>query len=300
MRRGTTLNDLMAWDNTLFDGITLNDKINHGTLVSAIMFQCGLQPVLYQDYDVFKSQVHWWFAAHKWNFDRLVKLIELEYNPLWNKDGVITHTETREYEGTENETFDGDVANTGTVKHDTDGTESHSGTDTETITYNSTLSTNGSLNGNESTNEQTDGTRNTTNIHSVMGFNATSWQDTDKDTFDETSSETKTGSKTNEETTNGTETKTGTDQTQKQYGENIKNIETLTETHNTNASTDTNRDRQERNLTTIKTKDVEQGNIGVTTSQAMFKEEVELLGGFNLYQWIARKFDNDLMMGVYI
>lgn len=41
------------------------------------------------------------------------------------------------------------------------------------------------------------------------------------------------------------------------------------------------------------------GNIGVTTSQTMFLSEVDLLGGFNAYQFIAEMFSKDLMLSIW-
>lgn len=41
------------------------------------------------------------------------------------------------------------------------------------------------------------------------------------------------------------------------------------------------------------------GNIGVTTSQAMFQEELDLLGGFNAYQYIIEKFSDDCMLSIW-
>lgn len=41
------------------------------------------------------------------------------------------------------------------------------------------------------------------------------------------------------------------------------------------------------------------GNIGVTTTQAMFLEELNLLGGFNAYQFIAEMFSRDLMLSIW-
>ena len=41
------------------------------------------------------------------------------------------------------------------------------------------------------------------------------------------------------------------------------------------------------------------GNIGVTTSQAMFLAEVDLLGGFNAYQFITEMFAKDLMLSIW-
>lgn len=41
------------------------------------------------------------------------------------------------------------------------------------------------------------------------------------------------------------------------------------------------------------------GNIGVLTTQAMFQEELSLLGGFNAYQFIAEMFSKDLMLSIW-
>lgn len=41
------------------------------------------------------------------------------------------------------------------------------------------------------------------------------------------------------------------------------------------------------------------GNVGVTTTQAMFMEELNLLGGFNAYQFIAEMFSKDLMLSIW-
>lgn len=41
------------------------------------------------------------------------------------------------------------------------------------------------------------------------------------------------------------------------------------------------------------------GNVGVTTTQAMFQEELALLGGFNAYQYIAEMFSRDLMLSIW-
>lgn len=41
------------------------------------------------------------------------------------------------------------------------------------------------------------------------------------------------------------------------------------------------------------------GNIGVTTNQQMIEQELELLKSFNIYEWIASRFEDDLFLTVY-
>lgn len=286
MRSGTTLNDFMQWDNTLFDGITLPSDIEHGILVSSIMLRCGLQNPVYEDYDVFKSQVHIWFSAHEWNFTRLVRLIKEEYNPLWNKDGV----ETREIDHTRDETES--VLRDVTTQNDTDrtegtnathtGSETHSGNDVRNITE--TLGETGS--------RSLQGSDSYTDTHQVKGFNASDWQDTDRTTHEGSKNETENTSR------GGTNTTADTFAHGEKIDTNNTDIQNVTETIGQTGKTDDDTTRtlnRGKTLETFKS----QGNIGVTTSQAMFLEEVNLLDGFNLYDWIAKKFDDDLMLGVY-
>lgn len=302
MRSGTTLNDFMQWDNTLFDGITLPSDIDHGILVSSIMLRCGLQNPVYEHYDVFKSQVHIWFSAHEWNFTRLVNLIKENYNPLWNKDGY----EEREIDHTRDETES--VLRDVTTQNDTDrtegtnathtGSETHSGNDVRNITE--TLGETGSetVNGSGSKTLQSGDTY--TDTHQVKGFNASDWQDTDR--TNHTGDKNETESTTNNQTTSTQRGGSNTTADTFTHGEKIDTNNTdqqnVTETIGQTGKTD---DDTTRTLNRGKTleKFRAYGNIGVTTSQAMFLEEVNLLDGFNLYDWIAKKFDDDLMLGVY-
>ena len=280
MRSGSTLNDFMQWDNTLFDGIVLNSAIDHGLLVSTIMLRCGLQNPLYEHYDVFKSQVKTWFAAHEWNFDKLVKLIQYEYEPLWNKE----YNEEREITTT-NEKGGADTTTVnGTIAVD----DTHSGTDARSITdtfgETGTFSENGEVNENGSSSNQSQ------QINSVKGFNATDWQETDKiDTNGSASNQGTTTSTRNSNTGRGGSNNTLDNLT---HGLRVESDTVSNETSRT--------DYGETNAGTQKETYKGYGNIGVMSSQDLFKQELELLDGFNLYEWIAKKFDDDLMIGVYV
>lgn len=41
------------------------------------------------------------------------------------------------------------------------------------------------------------------------------------------------------------------------------------------------------------------GNIGVTTTQQMIEQEIDLMERFNIYQWISKQFSADLMLQLY-
>lgn len=280
MRSGSTLNDFMQWDNTLFDDIVLNAAIDHGLLVSTIMLRCGLQNPLYEHYDVFKSQVKTWFAAHEWNFDKLVKLIQYEYEPLWNKE----YNEERDIT-TSNAKGGADTTTVnGTIAVD----DTHSGTDARSITdtfgETGTFSENGQVNENGSANNQSE------QINSVKGFNATDWQETDKINTNGSSSDQRATTETRSSNTG----RGGSNNTLDNLTHGLR-VESDTVSNETSRT-----DYGETNAGTQKETYKGYGNIGVMSSQELFKQELELLDGFNLYEWIAKKFDDDLMIGVYV
>lgn len=280
MRSGSTLNDFMQWDNTLFDDIVLNAVIDRGLLVSTIMLRCGLQNPLYEHYDVFKSQVKTWFAAHEWNFNKLVKLIQYEYEPLWNKE----YNEEREITTTNAKGGADTTTVNGTIEVD----DTHSGTDARSITdtfgETGTYSENGTVAENGSSNNQSQ------QINSVKGFNATDWQETDKiDTTGSASDQRNTTEQKSSNTGRGGSNSTLDNLT---HGLHVESDTVSKETSRT--------DYGETNAGAQKETYKGYGNIGVMSSQDLFKQEIELLDGFNLYEWIAKKFDDDLMIGVYV
>lgn len=328
MRRGTTLSDLMQWDNTLFEGIIIPEEVHHGTLVSSIMLNCGLMEVLYQDYDVFKSHVHVWFAAHQWNIEKLVNLIKQNYEPLWNYNKYEELSGNKNYDGTKTTNEQRDTDKTGnvttTIDHDKSVNDQYGGADTM-----SRVDTFGEVNGrnlatdnsktttnNLQTNTTTGETETTsgTTTKSVTAFNTDAWQPVEKveesrnRQLNGTETETKTGTVTEVGTVDetGETTKTGSNQRQdtETFG---KTLDTTTdeqvtevETHNTHEDRDTTGSELDKNTTTTTESNHIYGNVGLTTYQKMFFEEFDVLDGINLYDWIVRRFTNDLMVGVYI
>lgn len=328
MRRSTTLSDLMQWDNTLFENIILPPEVNHGVLVSSIMLQCGLMEVLYQDYDVFRSHVHVWFAAHEWNIEKLVNLIKQNYEPLWNYNKYEEKSGARNYDGTKTTTETRDTDKTGDITTDFDRDKSvndkYGGSDVSART-----DTFGEINGRDLTtikdnlttnNLQTDTTTTEaetfsgTSIKSVTAFNTDAWQPTEK--VEDTNTKNKNGTENESKTgtvredghvyETGESTKTGNNKRDitETFG---KTLDTTTdeqtkqvETYNTHEDRDTEGLERDKNDTTTTESNHIYGNVGLTTYQKMFFEEYDVLDGINLYDWIVRKFQKDLMVGVYL
>lgn len=103
-------------NNTLFDNIRLSDKLNKETVVNTIFEECGeFEPISF-DVDVYKKNIKTFFMRHYEQFDRMVKALIIEYEPLENYDkrSEITtdykHDGVTNDNGTVNETVTTDVS----------------------------------------------------------------------------------------------------------------------------------------------------------------------------------------------
>lgn len=89
-----TLNNLIVFDESIFDGFNDIPDIDKDVLIDTIMMYYGERQALYPDADVMKRAVVMWVKRWKTNIARLWRVNVIEYNPIWNKDGTITEVRT--------------------------------------------------------------------------------------------------------------------------------------------------------------------------------------------------------------
>ncbi len=304
---------LYKYDNTLFDLLTLPDGINKELAVNKILQDTANYESFYTDPEYLKFSIKLWGDVNYWSFKKLYDTLNFDYNPIWNKDGTITETRER------NESESGSTQHTGTAE---DGTETsntrENGTKIATITETQTAgqeindtaktqTTSTTESGADSRTvttaktTETDTTEDTTVESGIAGFNSADYAKNEKtetartvgtDTTEngtETTAGTtnKTGSGTvsetesingaKNETTNGTETTDGTETAVEKGSTTRRAAETGTDEH-TRTTGET--ERYER---------TERGNIGITTTQQMIKEEREV-SMFKIYDYIVSDF----------
>lgn len=134
---------LYQFDDSIFDVMTVPDGVDHDAVVAAILTECAELEIMLPDPDVFKTSLGFWSRAQLPIWTKLYSTTNLDYNPIWNKDGTIT--ETRNLGRTDNETRNlansastdatGQVSayNSSTFQNADHQTMSGSGTDTGTI-----------------------------------------------------------------------------------------------------------------------------------------------------------------------
>lgn len=127
---------LYQYDQTIFNALVLPEGIDRQTLAANILVECAELEVLISDPAILKESLAYWSRAQLPIWQKLYNTTKLEYNPIWNKDGVITEIEDRDLQTTAGSTSTGKVSafNSNEMQDADQSIASGSGTDTGTIT----------------------------------------------------------------------------------------------------------------------------------------------------------------------
>lgn len=143
MPRKATLSilGLFQYDPSIFEEMLLPEGMDPDTVVNNILMECAELESLYPNPNFMKTAIGLWSKKQMYSWNRIWTASQMEYNPIWNKDGTITDTETRNLLNTRNLSSSGTTGSTEKVsafnsqgfqnKAQIDG--SASGSDTGTI-----------------------------------------------------------------------------------------------------------------------------------------------------------------------
>ena len=272
---------LYNWDSTIFDMMQIPEALDRDTLIQNLLAETAELEVLYPNPVVFKNLVGVWSLKQLDIWNRLYATTQYEYNPIENYNRYETGSDS----GTGRTTHSGTDTTTETTTHggkDTlDTTRREGGTEGENITSNIEQGGQDVVTGSD------------TKGHWIAGFDSqpvsaqddglvkqTRDQDDATTTTDYGKTEDGTGTKT---TTFG---KTENVQETKTYGETIGKTGGLT--HGEQVAT-TNEGEHELHA---------HGNIGVTTTQKLIREQRDI-DLFNLYDIIIEDFKMRFCILVY-
>lgn len=292
---------LYQWDNTLFDLMTIPSALDKPTLIDNLLAETAELEVLYPNPVVFKNLLGVWSAKNLDVWNRLYQTTQYEYNPIENYNryetgstgsgGSTTHSgtdttgKTETHSGTDTtgktETHSGTDSNA--------GTETHSGTDRRVIDKDWTG------------HDTTAGT--SKNGHWIAGYDAPAPTAQDdglfKQTRDEGESESTITFNSSEDVTDAlTHGESISKSGSVTHGESIS--ETGSITHGESVTESGSITHGEKVVTSNEgSHEIHaHGNIGVTTTQKLIREqrEVDL---FNLYDIIIEDFKMRFCILVY-
>lgn len=308
MGRGSNLSviGLYNYSENLFNGLSLPSGMtdeDKSVLIDNILFECADLEVLYPSWTFMYRAISSWSKKQLPTWSRIYNLSQMEYDPLENYNRTETVTETRE--GAQEHSGNDVVAMSGsdTDTSKTTGTDTHqtTGTDTEeTIRDNSETST--GMNSTVVASDATD-THSGSDVTTEQktAFDSGAYADTRKttlqhgETISNDTNSTTTGNASATINTDDDETVTTTHNTTVSDTHNT----TVTDTHQRGTSETTTHGLKVSNDETF-TRNVHMyGNIGVTTSQQMAEQEIELAPKLNLFNIIVEEFKERFCLQVY-
>lgn len=85
---------LYNYDPTIFENLKLPAGVDKGQAVSTILLRNAELEILYTNPDIMKEAIGIWSAGRLKTWEKMYATLTVKYNPIWNKDGVITEDET--------------------------------------------------------------------------------------------------------------------------------------------------------------------------------------------------------------
>lgn len=260
---------LYKHDQSLFDNLRLPTAFTQNdreTLINNLLMECAEFECLFPNFDFCKSAIGFWSAARVGVWEKLYATTQFVYNPIWNKDGTITETRTKEYSDEKSGTVENEKeysgSKSGSVSNtkETEAERLDAGADSMIIS----------------------GDEDSTTVNKTAGFNSGSFVNKDQQTLDRSWGETDTGTSRHTITDSGSETGSTTE----------SGSTSGSESGSTTESGTTSGSESEEYVRT------EQGNIGLTSTQQLIKEEREI-DQFEIDDFIINDFKKQFCILVY-
>lgn len=115
-------------ERSVFQNIMLPNGIDKEILVGAIILRCQEFELLYSDPDFLIDAVNVWSRKNYWTFDKWIKAINIQYDPLYNYDRSEEFTDTHkgDYSKNGNGSSVGNTSTTNDLHSTNDVTLTHS------------------------------------------------------------------------------------------------------------------------------------------------------------------------------
>ena len=302
-------------DDNLFGELSLPEGMDATTLINVIMMHGAEFEVLYANPDVMKSMIGVWSDKWFFTFQRWVRALAIDYNPLENYDRMEDWSDagSKSRNGSSSESDNRQTADVASRQSAINkvNSENRQTAETKQTEQSGEVSESGSSSENTGTQSASqtynDSEHDSTTEHQVSAYDVSTYQPDNKDilTGDDTtvngsSATTSYGSKT------GEDSKTIDDSRNTAECNITAENAGMEETHN---ETDTDArmlredgsrsqtDEDHENTAAMHSGRIH-GNIGVTTSQQMLQAELDV-AKFNLYEEASNLFLTELCIYTY-
>lgn len=83
---------LFQYDQTVFDNLALPAGVDKTLTINNLIMDLAELELLYPDANFMRQAIGAWSQKQLPGWERAYRVLNMEYNPLWNKDGTITET----------------------------------------------------------------------------------------------------------------------------------------------------------------------------------------------------------------
>ena len=94
-----TMIGMYNYDNSVFNDLTFPAGIDKDLAINEILMECGEFEILYPDLDFLKYQITKWGSKHYFTFEKWLKALAEEFNPIHNYDRYESYTDTHSGSG---------------------------------------------------------------------------------------------------------------------------------------------------------------------------------------------------------
>ena len=91
---------LYQYDQTLFDDLMLPDGVDKHLVIDEILLRCADLELIYPDWNFMKYAIEHWSKVKAYSFQKMYDTTQLNYNPIWNKDGTVIEEAESKNDGT--------------------------------------------------------------------------------------------------------------------------------------------------------------------------------------------------------
>ena len=104
MRATVDLIGMYKYDSTVLDLMQIPEALDRQTLIDNLLLESAEMELLYNNVGFLKQAIGSWSKKTLTVWNELYDTTQYEYNPIWNKDGTVIETETRDLAGTDHTT----------------------------------------------------------------------------------------------------------------------------------------------------------------------------------------------------
>ena len=135
MRATLDLLGIYKYHPTLFNELVIPEDLDKEILTDNLLMESAEMEIIYPDADFLQSAIGSWSKKMLGVWTELYDTTQYIYNPIWNKDGKISETITRDLAGTEDVSDDNSRTDnlTELQTRDLSGTTSDSGESVESV-----------------------------------------------------------------------------------------------------------------------------------------------------------------------